>query len=174
MSKADHINFSTTILWRNLPTNSTLNFTCSPSEDELEDLINRAQLLDIRDVSSHVELSIQKEEIELKGALRAVVTQECVATMKPVDATLDIPLHIKIYPPYVKETPFDEFLELEYDEEYLDSDEIHIGELLTQYIALSLNPYPRHKDAPEPKGDEKNLEPENENTLKHQLKKLLN
>ena len=165
-----NLNFSAVISRKELP-KGAVNLICKATNDELEEITKQLDVLKI----TYLQASITMEHdddgaIFMKGDLKGNVTQACVITLAPVNQELNVPLHIKLYPPKTPQTPLNDYLFLDFDEEYLEKDEIFIGDLLAQYAALALDPYPRH-----PEAEEGELIEEGEESHKplHALKKLL-
>ena len=87
-------------------------------------------------------------EIVVEGQLQAQVVQECVVTLEPVAESVAGPFEQRytLYP----SVPEDD---LETGPDDIEPPEpaiggvIDLGELIAQYLSLSLNPYPRAPDA---------------------------
>jgi uncharacterized metal-binding protein YceD (DUF177 family) len=88
------------------------------------------------------------------GKLYANAVQRCVATLAPVreEINADISIHV-VDQKYISEDPLDP--EQDEDFEYSDQGEIDLGEITSQYLSLSLNPYPRAPEADQNKTLEK-------------------
>ncbi|MGE3771177.1 MAG: DUF177 domain-containing protein [Bdellovibrionales bacterium] len=87
----------------------------------------------------------------VEGRLHAMLTQACVVTLEP------LPVHVN--EEFSTELASPEYIEkylAEHGEEDLDAPEaiehghIDLGEIVAQYLALALDPYPRKEGLPEP------------------------
>ena len=87
--------------------------------------------------------------IRVTGSIRAELTQRCVVTLEPVPRTLSASISV-LYAPLPAEQPGHEVEVLAEDEEAepLPEDGIDVGEVVAEHLALLLDPYPRHPDAP--------------------------
>ena len=88
--------------------------------------------------------------IRVSGTIRARLAQSCVATLEPVPRTLSEPVSV-LYAPLPEDSAESEVEVLaEADEaEPLPEDGIDVSELVAEHLALLLDPYPRHPDAPD-------------------------
>lgn len=130
----------------------------SPSEDEAKRLAQRLDLLALDALKAEIEISRAQGEVafNVRGVLSAEVTQKCVVSLEPVkshiedefeawyadpDAAISIAKarHEKLNEKGHGELPI---LEEHDDPEPLIDGKIDLGELVTQYLSLSLNPYP--------------------------------
>lgn len=83
-----------------------------------------------------------------RGQLRAALAQHCVATSEPVAETIDVPFTIRFQ--QEGEVEQDEEFELseeECDTQFYEGGAIDIGEAVSQTLALSVEPYPRARNA---------------------------
>ena len=90
-----------------------------------------------------------KGSARFEGTLQARATQTCIVTLDPVPAAVAEDLAIRL----VSEDQLRDAVELEVDPdepdiEPLSDGMIDLGELAVQYLAVSLDPYPRSADAP--------------------------
>ncbi len=97
------------------------------------------------------ELTVRRDvsgEIVVEGKLRADVEQECVVTLEPVRDTVASPFDQR-YTLSPEEPVADLVIDSDDAEppEPVVGDAIDLGELVSQYLGLSLNPYPRAPDA---------------------------
>ena len=83
----------------------------------------------------------------VEGRLRAAVTQSCVASGEPVDATVDAPFSLR-FVPEAGDLPVEIELQVEdCDTLSYAGGAIDLGEAVAETLALSLDPYPRSPDA---------------------------
>ena len=112
--------------------------------DEREALAARFGLLAVGSLAAEARLRRQGDSVEADGRLRASVTQSCIATAEPVEATVEEPFRIEFRPP--PEARPDEEVELgeaELDVVFHEGGAVDLGEAVAQTLALALDPYPR-------------------------------
>jgi hypothetical protein len=111
-----------------------------------------AKLLDLRVVK---ELSFAYrlshgggERLRLEGRLTAAVTQTCVVSLEPVEASLDVPVEAEFWPVSLIDQ-LEQSAEdpggpgqLDWPEPIVDG-KIDLGPLLYETVATSLDPYPK-------------------------------
>jgi uncharacterized metal-binding protein YceD (DUF177 family) len=116
---------------------------------ECEALAARYSLLSLDSLSA--QLTVRKDiggEIVVEGRLQAQLVQACVVTLEPVSDTLEATFDQRytLHP-----TDPEDDLEIGPDDieppEPVIGDSIDLGELVAQYLFLSINPYPRAPDA---------------------------
>lgn len=125
--------------------------TIEADEAEREALARRFDLLEIDHLSAELDLSRNGEAVTADGRMRAVVTQSCVASGKPVPATIDEPFRILFSSP-PEGRAGEEEIELspeECDVVFYEGTSIDIGEAVAETLLLSLDPWPRAPDAEE-------------------------
>ena len=88
--------------------------------------------------------------VRVSGTIRAQLAQSCVVTLDPVLRTLAESISV-LYAPLREDTPEREVEVLaEGDEaEPLPAEGIDACEMVAEHLALLLDPYPRHPDAPD-------------------------
>jgi uncharacterized metal-binding protein YceD (DUF177 family) len=90
--------------------------------------------------------------LRLSGRLTAEVTQTCVVSLEPVDASIDVPVEVEFWP-----APLFEALErsaeepghsgvLDWPEPIVDG-KIDLGPLVYETLATTLDPYPKREGA---------------------------
>ncbi|MFN3232143.1 MAG: YceD family protein [Alphaproteobacteria bacterium] len=86
----------------------------------------------------------KKGEVAFTGQVDASVTQECVVTLEPVEATPRAELQIRLVPQALHDPDLDAEIDPDdKDFELIDGDRVDLGDLAVQYLALELDPYPR-------------------------------
>lgn len=118
-------------------------------EAERKALAQRFGLVSLDALAAEAQLRAVAEGIEAEGAIRAKVTQSCVATGVPLPAQIEEPFRILFAPDAGAESD-----EIELDAEALDSVThdglaIDLGEAAAQTLGLALDPFPRAPDADE-------------------------
>lgn len=129
------------------------------TEEESVHIAKRLGILSLKEFTSEFTLSANDtfDHFELEGKIHAELTQQCVVTMLPVDEVVDDSLHIKIKLGEEEELP-DEYFHADMDDvEYVQDTRVDIGELVLQYLSLSINPYPRQDQVITLQGDEQDL-----------------
>ena len=128
----------------------TVKLTATAAEREA--LKARFDLVDLPSLKASVGVEKKMMELVLAGTIEAVVAQSCVVTLKPVTASLEVP--IERY--YRRRETHEKMLaagetsgidEDVLDVDVLDGDEIDIGEAVAEEFYLALEPYPRAADA---------------------------
>ena len=90
--------------------------------------------------------------VEIEAGLAAAVVQSCVVTLDPVPAAIDDRFTLLLGPIGGAAAPDDAdaagalIVDLDAPEP-LDGDDVDIGELVAQQLALALDPYPRSPEA---------------------------
>jgi len=116
----------------------------SANEDERAALTRRFGLVSIDSFSAHVVLSWLKpgKVLSVKGRISAHVTQSCVITLDPVPAEIDEEIDL-VFSQNPERTA--DIIDPN-EAEMLDGEEIDTGEVVSEELSLSLNPYPRRAD----------------------------
>ncbi len=81
---------------------------------------------------------------DLRLDLRAVAQRFCVVSLEPMTEKINEAIDIRFRRDVVEDDEIDDVDEII---EPLDGDAIDLGELLVQYVALALDPYPRKAGA---------------------------
>jgi uncharacterized metal-binding protein YceD (DUF177 family) len=138
--------------------------------DERAALCRRFELVAMAYLESDVSYARLGGMVELRGRLRAEVTQTCVVTLEPLVTAIDESFIIKFDPELdmdeldVMELSPDDLLDEE-DVRPLVGDEIDLGEAVAECLGLAIEPYPRkdgsridarYVEAPETAGSETN------------------
>lgn len=131
------------VIKKNLP----LSFSATPSECGA--LKTRFKIPNVENVRVDYTLtkSQQPKTYDLNGHLTAILTQECVSTLKPVIKHVDEKFYVILK--NEKRPEIDTFDENEdiRDIDYIEYGEIDLGEIAAQYLAMNLDLYPRSHDA---------------------------
>ncbi len=120
------------------------------SPSELEALAKRLLVVSVENFECEFIIAQEAHDgmFSVDGTFRATVTQSCGVTLAPVREIINEPVHIKIRleeNEHVDEN--DDYLSEEDDIEYVTHTKVDIGDLMAQYLALSLNPFPRAEGA---------------------------
>ncbi len=119
---------------------------------ERASLAKALELLSVDElIASYKAKATGRDRYALQGRLTANVTQACVVSGRPVEATIDEDFAVDLWPaediaavggeaetldPFSADPP-----------EPLDGDNIDIGSIVYQCFAVALDPYPRHPDS---------------------------
>lgn len=119
------------------------------NDKERAALAARFGLIAIGRLSAEIVLIRDGNNVSARGALRAAVTQSCVATDEPVEAAIDEAFEIGFR---TQPQPAGGEAEVELDESELDiifyeGGAVDIGEAVAETLFLSLDPYPRAPQA---------------------------
>ena len=122
-------------------------------EVEREALKRRLDLLALERLAAALRFERTDEAegaIRVHGRVQAQLAQSCVVTLEPVPRTVSEPVSV-LYAPLPEEASGHEVEVLaEGDEaEPLPAEGIDVSEIVAEHLALVLDPYPRHPDAPE-------------------------
>ena len=114
------------------------------SEDERAALSTRFGLVSIGEFSAKLVLSWLKpgKVLSVRGRISATVTQSCVISLDPVPADVDEEFDV-VFSRYPDETA--DVID-PHEAELLEGEEVDIGEIVSEELSLSLNPYPRRPD----------------------------
>lgn len=130
--------------------------------DELQALAKRFEILSIESLES--DMTIHKTMggriVRIDGHLSADVTQECIVTLEPVKDHIEADFqafYTDIKPPKMVAAEV-EFKNERESPEYVENGQINLGEVMAQFTALELDPYPRkegeHHDLTDDKSDD--------------------
>lgn len=132
-----------------------LKLNISPNEEEVKALTKRLGVSGLDKFNVALSLKRQNQVIHVQGALSARVTQPCVVTLDPVETEIHDEFEAWYADPDAaisiakvrREREMDKgkadlpMLDENEDPEAIVDGEIDLGELATQYLSLSINPY---------------------------------
>jgi uncharacterized metal-binding protein YceD (DUF177 family) len=115
-------------------------------------LAARLGLLDLRKltVTGHIRRDGDGQTILIEGRFLAEVEQKCVVTLEPIETTLDEAFQVTFLSPADWETYRARDVEVvpdDEDVEPLEGTSVDLGATVAEYLALAIDPYPRHQDA---------------------------
>lgn len=135
-----------------------LKLDISPNAEERKNLSIRLGIQGVKDLKAHIELNRIRGNavVHAKGTLSADVVQECVVTGKPVEEHVEDEFEGWYTDPEsaisfskarkereAKKGPSEQpIMEEAEDPEAIINGQIDLGDLVTQYLSLALNPYP--------------------------------
>lgn len=94
----------------------------------------------------------KKRGVRLKGQLKASIVQTCIATLKPIDNTIDEKIEVFFVPddsrlakPKVSDETGELFVDVEGPDtpEIFQGDSIDVGAVTEEFFELAIDPYPR-------------------------------
>lgn len=124
-------------------------------EAEREALAKRFDLVELNALAGRATIGRIKgsKGVSVTVTFTADLAQRCSLTLKPVHERLEDGFTVRFLP--ADELPVESEREIMVDADVeeeppaaLDGDEVEFGELVAEYLSLSMNPYPRHPDAP--------------------------
>ncbi len=127
----------------------------SADEKECAALAKHWEVEDVKSVSGELQIARWKRDgVRLKGKVRAEIVQACVVTLEPVDNVLEEEVNQVFLPEGSKliRHQFDDNGEMVLDPEGDDipetfvGDSIDVGAVVTEFLTLSIDPYPRKPD----------------------------
>lgn len=121
--------------------------TLVASPQQRADLIKRLGLLDLPKLTAELEVTHAPNQglIKVKGLLEADVVQQCVVTLEPLPQKIKTKIDV-VFAREEHEVDPAGMLDLAPDEgdlDYIHNGQIDLGELVTQHLGISLDPYPR-------------------------------
>jgi hypothetical protein len=122
----------------------------------------------------------KRNGVKVSGRVEADITQECVVTLEPLQASIDEPVEGLFLPEDSKlgRLGFDEGGEIHIDVEGPDSpdtfsgDTIDVGALAEEFFGLGIDPYPRKPGAELPTGGKDGASSRPEGPLQEKLRQL--
>ncbi len=127
-----------------------INVELRATAEECRALAGRLELVELTQLTGEVRV----EQVDVSGCylvtgqLKAEVTQTCVVTLGPVPAKVET----RFDRLFSRDIPAETLGEVEIDPEAetpepLTTDQLDLGEILTEELSLALDPYPRAPDA---------------------------
>ena len=120
--------------------------TASPSECKAA--ADRLKIPAVHALSGHVRVKASRAIISVSGDVTASLTRECVASLEElhedVHDIFDFELVRGVEP---TDSTGDDGDEIDLTE-YHDGDELDVGDILVQQLALAMDPFPRKEGAP--------------------------
>ena len=129
------------------------------NEAERAGLAKRFELVAIDSLKAELEIKTASNgEVTVRGPMNAQIVQRCVATLEPVPEVIEDTVEV-LFSPHVSEADMpsnpDDLEDLSEEElmALLDQPEplvdgmIDVGEVVAQFLAVAMDPYPRKDDA---------------------------
>ncbi|OSQ48667.1 YceD family protein [Thalassospira alkalitolerans] len=132
------------------------------NEKERVALAERFELVAINSLTAELTITTAGNgEVTLRGPLHADIVQRCVTTLEPVPELVDDEVEV-LFSPHISEEDLpsnpddlddlseEELMALLDQPEPLVDGKIDVGEVVSQYLAVAMNPYPRTDGAEMP------------------------
>ncbi|MBX2830896.1 MAG: DUF177 domain-containing protein [Rhodospirillales bacterium] len=133
------------------------------NEKERAALAKRFELVSIDSLNAELTIKVASNgEVTVRGPMSAQITQSCVTTLEPVPETVEDTVEV-LFSPHVSEDDLpsnpddlenlseEELMALLNQPEPLVDDKIDVGEVVAQFLAVAMDPYPRKDGAELPK-----------------------
>lgn len=133
---------------------NAVTVTIAADERELKGLAELWQVLEVKSLKSEVYLSRWKKDgVRLKGRVEAEIVQACVVTLEPVESRIAEEYEQIFVPEGSKlaRVVANDAAEMVLDPDGPDlpetfaGDTIDVGEAVTEFAALAIDPYPRRQ-----------------------------
>ncbi|WP_421781348.1 DUF177 domain-containing protein [Kiloniella litopenaei] len=122
-----------------------LNIKAKP--DECAAVAKRFDLVELRSLSATLELDPKGKGtlLDVKGQLKADVTQSCIITAEPVSTTINEPFEMLYSFEPIRDTADEILIDIDAEDppEMADPTGIDFGEAIVQQLAVMLDPYPK-------------------------------
>lgn len=134
--------------------------------DQRKALADRLGLLEIKKLEARLEVNFTSGDlVEIRGWLKADLVQQCVVTLDPLPQKIETKIDA-LFAPASYETAGEGMADLslhdDRDVDYIQNGVIDLGELVTQNLGVSLDPYPR-KEGLAPLGEPETGEEKRQN-----------
>jgi hypothetical protein len=126
-----------------------LSFRVTTSEAERRAIAETHHIDALHEMTAEVRLSpVPGGGFDLSGTVRGRMTRTCIVTLEPFEATVEEPVEARFMPPPPSARRKAEVeIDVYYDEadppEPIVNGSADIGPILSEYLALGLDPYPR-------------------------------
>jgi len=123
----------------------------SADKSQCEALAKRFGLISVLELQAHIALSrINKKRVRVNGSFDAKVVQECGITLKPFEQRVQDKFAVVFSSEEetsVRKNEIDLDMDDEDDIEFFQGDKIDVGELVSEYFSLALDPFPHAPEA---------------------------
>lgn len=157
---SDTLHFSRPVQLREIPPTGR-HFIVETNADERQAVAQQLGLPAIAALSAKLQvMPFRKDGLAVDGTIHARLTQVCVVTAEPFENEVEAPVDIR-YSPDGKDPNADfDLAELndpdaEDPPDLLVGDSIDLGAVVSEFLALALDPYPRKPGAVFEEGDDK-------------------
>jgi uncharacterized metal-binding protein YceD (DUF177 family) len=122
-----------------------------PTREEYTELALRCGILEVKDLDAHITLTqgAKPDLFRIEGELHASVVQACGVSFTPVAEKIHESFdEILTTDPKALDAPEETDENPNQPVELIENDHVDLGDIIAQWLAVSLNPYPR-SDTPE-------------------------
>jgi len=126
----------------------------SATPTECAALAKRFDLVSVGSLSAELDIAqTGRQSFKVTGTIKGEVAQRCVVTLESLPVHINLNVDMTFIPAVddVEATGNTYPDELEEEFEVYSGSKIDLGEMVAQYMAISLDPYPRKPDAALPK-----------------------
>jgi len=117
--------------------------TLEATPAECAALAKRFDLIDLDTLTADLAVHRSAGAISVTGRFHATGTQPCIISAEPVPFSLDAPIEVNFRDGAALADDEIELTDAELDELPLEGDNLDLGELVAQSLALALDPWPR-------------------------------
>lgn len=137
--------FSRLFLLRGVGEEAT-DYFITASVEECDHLAHRFELLSLSNLKAQfkIKTGVEPGSFIAQGKLEADVTQACVTSLQDVQSHISESIDIIFLPHEHKIFQDEQEMDMTQDFEPIVGDQIDLGEVVAQYLALALDPYPKH------------------------------
>ncbi len=130
---------------------SPMKIELTADEKQRRALAERFKIISVDALTAEVNLKrVNRSQIRVRGSFDAEVTQTCVVSLEPFRDTVSDSFSV-LFGENQTARPNEYEIELSMDEDeetdVAEDGKIDVGELVAEYLALSLNPFPRRPGA---------------------------
>lgn len=143
MPRAECATLSRVVLVSDLDA-SGADYAIEASAVERQEIAARLDIPALNRLSADFRLTPMRGGVDIRFTLSAEAERICVVSLEPMTETIDETVNMQLLHAF---DPDADIVEDEILRERLESDEIDLGELLVQFLSLSLDPYPRKPNA---------------------------
>ena len=157
MDKVDETEWAFWINVEEIEKGKPSEYRISPSGTEYDHLAHRLGVLEVKSLDAVLNVKrIDRRVLHVTGSLSGAVIQECVKTLEPFDVSISDEFEAW----YAEEDQVVSFARAKHEKQRIDGESenpvldekddpepildgrINLGELVTQYFSLSIDPYP--------------------------------
>ena len=116
------------------------------TEEERSALSERLQIVRIDRLEATVRAAVEGPRYyHIQGELTAQIVQACIRTLEPIAQTVETSIDFRLTtdPSCAPQEGLEMEFGVEDDLEFVNSNQVDLGELVTQQLSISLDPYPR-------------------------------
>lgn len=123
---------------------SGADYAIEASADERQEIAERLDIPALSRLTGNFRLTPMRDGVDIRLTLNAEAERTCVVSLEPITEAIHEAVTIQLLRAYEPEADIDND---DISRERLESDEIDLGEMLVQFLSLSLDPYPRRSGA---------------------------